>query len=216
MNCFTLRGGSYRRIAQCCGSVTRMLFGPDDSMRSFGFRLVLPLSVFHLVLPHRIYRGGDFKDDVSYLRSPYSEAESPKSSFRSHGFRLVLPHRTSPMPLPLLRGGSWSGGPRNCRSADCLHVLSDYSSNIIGLRLVFPHRILPTTNRAIRGKGYLSDQPTSTQRDGEYAGRTVNLLGFRIVAPTSIAPPSQQPKVISLISIAVCDDGSVSIHIGKQ
>jgi hypothetical protein len=49
-----------------------------------------------------------------------------------------------------------------------------------------------------------------------YAAETLNIAGFRIVAPASIAPPSQQPKIISLISIAVCDDGSVSIHIGKQ
>jgi len=133
----------------------------------------------------------------------------------SLGFRLVLPHCASPMPPPLLHGGSWSGCPRNCRSADCLHVLSDYSSNIIGLRLVFPHRILAMTKHAARGGDYLSFRPTSSLHDSVRTGRLSKFLGLRIVAPVAIAPPSQQPKVISLISIAVCDDGSVSIHIGK-
>ena len=116
MNCLSLRGGSYRRIAQCCGSVTKMLFGAEHGMRSMGFRLVLPMN-----------------------------------------------------------------------------------------------------NRTIHGGGYLSFQSTSTQREGiGCAKESFKSLGFRIATSIVIAPPSQQPKVISLISIAVCDDGSISIHIGKQ
>ena len=93
---------------------------------------------------------------------------------------------------------------------------ADHTMRSFGFRLVLPHRISPMTNRTVHGGGYFSFQSTSTQRKGEREGKTVNLLGFRIATPVSIAPPSQQPKIISLISIAVCDDGSVSIHIGKQ
>jgi hypothetical protein len=72
------------------------------------------------------------------------------------------------------------------------------------------------TDCIFRGGGYLSGHPTSSQCKAVPAERLFISLGFRIATPASIAPPSQQPKVISLISIAVCDDGSVSIHIGKQ
>jgi hypothetical protein len=115
MNCLPLRGGSYGRIAQCCGSVTRMLFGADHGIRSFGFRLVLP-----------------------------------------------------------------------CRTS------------------------------AIHGGDYFSLRPISSLRNRVRTGRSSKFLGFRVIAPASIAPPSQQPKIISLISIAVCDNGSISIHIGRQ
>ena len=168
--------------------------------------------MIRFVLPRRIYRGGDFKDDVSYLRSPYSEATSPKSSYADLGFRLVLPYRTSPMPLPLLHGGSWLSPPRLCRSAfrDRFHLLPISADNSLGFRLVLPCRA-----SAIHGGDIPSMRPTSSLRNCVRIGRSSKFLGLRIVAPVAIAPPSQQPKVISLISIAVCDDGSVSIHIGK-
>jgi len=87
----------------------------------------------------------------------------------------------------------------------------------LGIRSFGFRLVLPMNNRTIHGGGYLSFQSTSTQREGiGCAKESFQSLGFRITAPVAIAPPSQQPKVISLISIAVCDDGSVSIHIGKQ
>ena len=88
---------------------------------------------------------------------------------------------------------------------------ADHNMRSFGFRLV-----LPMNNRTIHGGGYFSFQSPSAQRDGIPCKSSFRTRGFRIATPVAIAPPSQQPKVISLISIAVCDDGSVSIHIGKQ
>jgi formylglycine-generating enzyme required for sulfatase activity len=38
--------------------------------------------------------------------------------------------------IKLLRGGSWNGNPRNCRSACRNHNQPDYASNFIGFRVV--------------------------------------------------------------------------------
>jgi len=76
--------------------------------------------------------------------------------------------------------------------------------------------VLPSRTSAIHGGDYFGLERTSSLRNRVRTGRLSKFLGFRIATPVSIAPPSQQPKIISLISIAVCDDGSISIHIGKQ
>jgi hypothetical protein len=88
---------------------------------------------------------------------------------------------------------------------------SPRSLGVVSFRLVLPHRTF-----TIHGGDYFSLRPTSSLRTDARTGRLSKFLGFRIATPASIAPPSQQPKIISLISIAVCDDGSVSIHIGRQ
>jgi RNA polymerase sigma factor (sigma-70 family) len=43
----------------------------------------------------------------------------------------------------ILRGGSWSNGPANCRSASRGRFVADDRDSYFGFRLVFPTRILP-------------------------------------------------------------------------
>jgi hypothetical protein len=148
-----------------------------------------------------IIRGACYYIPLRPSRSTFRDRYWPKA-LGVVSFRLILPPKT----YRTLRGGSLHNSfPASAWRSAYL------SSKTAGFRLVLPCRA-----SAIHGGDYFSLRPTSSLRTWARTGRLSKFLGFRIATPASIAPPSQQPKIISLISIAVCDDGSISIHIGKQ
>lgn len=225
-----LRGGAWYSLPRHC-RVRNTTYGVMTPTSS-GLRVVFPTlrpTRVPLMTDPNVVRCGSWHAIPWGCRSAYRGHGRPDYADRYIGLRVVLPV-LQPARVPLmtdsnvLRGCSWHYYPKLCRSAYRNRDHPDRAINFVGLRVVLPapqptRAPLITDLNVVRG-GSWSSIPRGCR--STFHGRSLpdvaNLgSGLRVVLPKAAPEPlPPSPQVVSLVTIAILNDGTISIQIPKQ